>query len=222
MGAGKSTLLNRLYDKGAEAGSRVHTSTMTTYKVGKNVYAVDFPGSNSLDDDHRGFFSEFGHLANLFVCVVPYNGTPDENLVENVKVAYEKQRQAGKFAKTIFCLNKCGHPEHNEERFDEVYKQEFVEKIRRDVAKKDFKKEDGAIKKAISGYKEKIAKTVADEIYHDIVSVSNELKDYTIKNLKTEDFIFTDWLLEKSERGICGWQDVEKMIEEYLALSRSH
>ena len=172
----------------------------------EDVFAVDFPGSNSLEDDHRQYFTEFGQLANLFVCVVPYNGTPDENLVENVKVAYEKQRQAGKFAKTIFCLNKCDHTEHNEEMFDETYKQKFVEKIRSDVAKKDFKKEDKAIRKAVAAVKERVAKAVMDEMYNDIISVSNELKDYTIKNLNDNDFIFTDWLQESPERGIYGSQ----------------
>ena len=216
--AGKSTLLNQLFDSGAKVGSRVHTHAMTTYTIEENVFAVDFPGSNSLDDDRRQYFSEFGQLANLFVYVVPYNGTADENLVENVKAAYEKQRQAGKFAKTIFCLNKCGRSEHNGEIFDENYKQEFVEKIRTDVAEKDFKKEEGTIRKIAAGVTHRIAKAAVDDMYNEIMAVSNELREYTMKALDHNHFIFTDWFQESPERGICGSQEVKKRIENYLAL----
>ena len=111
--------------------------------------------------------------------------------------------------------------EHNEEMFDETYKQKFVEKIRSDVAKKDFKKEGKAIRKAVAAVKERVAKAVMDEMYNDIISVSNELKDYTIKNLNDNDFIFTDWLQESPERGIYGSQEVRRRIEDYLSASET-
>ena len=183
-----------------------------------NTFAVDFPGSDSLDDDHRQYFSEFGQLANLFVFVFPYSGTANETLVENVKAAYEKQRQAGKFAKTIFCLNKCGNDDYAGDTFDENYKEEFLEKIRRDIAKRDFKKEEGAIKKAVSQFANK-AKLVGEQMYGEIIAVGNELKEYVLKNLDAKDFIFTDWENESPARGIYGSREVKNRIEDYLRLT---
>ena len=218
--AGKSTLLNNLYGTNAVVGSRVHTAVMATYPIKENVFAVDFPGSNSLDEDHRLYFNEFGHLANLFVFVVPYNGTADEFLVENVKSAYEKQRQAGRLSKTIFCLNKCGNPEHDGEIFDETYKQEFLNKIRADIANRDFKKEDGAVKKIAARVTEEVGKSQVEEICNEIIAVSDELKKYTMDALGTGDFIFTDWCKEDPERGIYGPNEVKKRIDDYVNDSR--
>ena len=41
----------------------------TRYKVAENVFAVDFPGLDSLED-HRSRFAEFGQMNNLFIYVV--------------------------------------------------------------------------------------------------------------------------------------------------------
>ena len=64
---------------------------------------------------------------------------------------------------------------------------------------------------------DRIAKPVIDDVYNVIMAVSNELREYTMKALDHNDFIFTDWLLKSPERGICGSQEVKKRIEDYLA-----
>ena len=64
--AGKSTLLNKLFGKAAETGFRTHTAEPTRYNVAENVYAIDFPGLDSLED-HRSRFAQFGQMSNLFI-----------------------------------------------------------------------------------------------------------------------------------------------------------
>ena len=64
--AGKSTLLNKLFDKRAITGMREHTDEPTRYIVADNIMAIDFPGSDSLQD-HKGRFAECGHMNNFFI-----------------------------------------------------------------------------------------------------------------------------------------------------------
>ena len=217
--AGKSTLLNKLFDTKAGTGYRKHTTEMTTYTVADNVFAIDFPGSNSLDIEHKKFFSEYGQLANLFVVVNQYNGSVDQTLVENVKAAYSMRRQAGMSTKTLFCLNKCGLI-NDGQSFDENYKKDFVREIREDVEKKDFNPQETTLKAITSSITNRKARKEALEMCNNILDMGRELKEYTLKALDENDFMFTDWFKEDPSLGIYGAEEVRKRVDEYAGLTK--
>ena len=213
--AGKSTLLNKLFDKRASTGMREHTLEPTRYTVADNIMAIDFPGTDSLQD-HKGRFAECGHMNNFFVYVMPYNGTPSESLVENVRMAYSMQKVAGKSAKTVFCINKASRETGT---FDDVDKKEFVDKIREDIKEKDFTNEEGILKKWAKEGAAKASGT--SEMYQAIKAENKELKRYTLAAISDEDFIFTDWEAGADPvRGIKGPDEVRRRIQEYLVINK--
>jgi energy-coupling factor transporter ATP-binding protein EcfA2 len=214
--AGKSTLLNALFNKRVETGMTTHTDEATKYSVAENIFAVDFPGSDSLFS-HKERFSQFGRINNFFVYVMPYTGTPSEALVKNVKMAYEMEMYAGKSAKTLFCINKATR---EDVMFDEEYKTKFVQMIKDYIRENDFNEEESLMKKWSAGITNKVAQTVSNEAYEEIKAKYKELKEYTIKNLTTDDFIFTDWKQHDTNRGIKGPEDVRKRIKSYLVEAR--
>ena len=99
--AGKSTMINKVFKKKAQTGLREHTKAATIYPLEENTFVVDFPGSNSLEDQETRYQS-IGQMNNLFIYLMPYTGTPDKDLVKNVKAAYAMQRTSGKGSKTLF------------------------------------------------------------------------------------------------------------------------
>ena len=116
---------------------------------------MDFPGLDSLED-HRSRFAEFGLMNNLFIYVVPYNGSPSESLVENVRTAYKMEKQAGNAARTLFCM--CGMDHFKNESFDDSYKTVFVGKIRKKLEKPEVEK-DSTLQKLLTKIKDR--KTVS-------------------------------------------------------------
>ena len=46
-------------------------------------------------------------MNNFQVYVLQYNGNPDTQLIENIKMAYRMKKISGKSSKTLFCLNKA-------------------------------------------------------------------------------------------------------------------
>ena len=214
--AGKSTLLNKLFGKTAETGNRTHTVEPTRYKVAENVFAVDFPGLDSLED-HRSRFAEFGQMNNLFIYVVPYNGSPSEDLVANVRTAYAMEKQAGNAARTLFCISMCGLERFRDDLFDGEYKRVFVQKIRKEIQKTDFEThKTSTLQKLVSGATEPGSRTKVKEWVEEIEEKQRELKAYTLEHLKEEDFIFTDQLSQDPSRGIEGPAEVKESIKEYL------
>ena len=209
--AGKSTLLNKLFDKRAAAGVRTHTEEPTRYDVAEHVVAMDFPGLDSLED-HRSRFEEFGPMNNLFIYVVPYNGSPSESLVENVRTAYKMEKQAGNAARTLFCITMCGMDHFKNESFDDDYKTDFVGKIRKELEKPEVEK-DRTLQKLLT----KITDTSLSDWYNQIKEKEMELKAYILDNLKEEDFMFTDQLSPDPSRGIKGPKEVKERIKSYLA-----
>lgn len=208
--AGKSSLLNALFNKGALTGMRDHTLEPTRYMVAKNISAIDYPGCDSIQD-HKDRFRDCGYMNNISIFIIPYNGTPSESLVESVKTAYTMEMVAGKSAKTIFCINKAAM--YNENFIK--YKQEFVNKIRQDIEEKEFTKDEVSWKKWA---KEKGAKlSGTSDIYQEIIDKNKALKEYTLKAISEEDFIFTDWVNPVPARGIMGPEEVRRRIKEYLA-----
>ena len=210
--AGKSTLLNKLFNKSASTGMREHTLEPTRYAVTDNIWAIDFPGSDSLND-HTERFAGCGHMNNFFVYVMSYNGTPSTSIVENVRIAYRNQKVAGKSARTVFCINKAAT---HEDTFDSRAKKEFVNKIRVDIKKNSFTDEER------NG--EKIAKEsdskLAYEAYQALKAENKEFKQYTLDKISDKDFIFTDWKNPDPDRGIEGPDEVKSRIEEYLVVNK--
>ena len=211
--AGKSTLMNELFGTKAIDGMVHHTEEVTAYPIGENVFAVDFPGWNSKSDAHKKHFSDFGFLINLFVCVIPYNGTPDEDVIRHVKSAYVAQRQAGRATRTLFCFNKCGHLP--DQIFDDAYKHQFVKDIREDIEYKDFDP-NANIKNLPAKFLGKMTRAAAAQMCNDIEAIGKELKEYVINNIRETDFIFTDWKYNDTTRGVYGPKTVMERIQEYL------
>ena len=146
---------------------------------------------------------------------MPYNGTPSESLVENVRTAYSMQKVAGKSAKTVFCINKSARETGT---FDDVYKREFVDKIREDIREKDFTVDERTWKKWANEGAAKVSG--ASEVYDAIHAQNKELKQHTLDALSDEDFIFTDWENPDPVRGIKGPDEVRHRIQKYLVINK--
>ena len=206
--AGKSTLLNSLWhdrlEREAETGYDTHTERPTKYTVTKDIFAVDFPGSNSLRDDVQAGFEKFGHMNNMFIYIMEYNGEPDKTLVNNVATAYRIMSCSGKFSKIIFCLNKANW-KMPDKIFDDNYKQSYVTKIS-DFIKNN--REEYWWEKAKLPRKEK-EEWAAEEEKH---------KKYIMDNMKSEDFLFTDWKrdMKAASNGVEGPEEVRRRIKDFL------
>ena len=211
--AGKSTLLNKLFNKEAKTGMRDHTSTPTIYEVGEKMFAIDYPGSDSLFD-HAKAFMEFGFMNNMFIYVTEYRGTPNKELIENIKKAYKVEKMSGNSSRTLFCLNQCEKNDKSN-NFDENYKREIIDFIRSNIEKSSFFEEDSD--KAL----ERLTEHESDhrEFLSELKKDSEKLKAYTLNSLKEEDFIFTDWLAY-GNRGIQGPEDVKKRLMEFAAMMK--
>eukprot|EP00092_Neocalanus_flemingeri_P054092 GFUD01063690.1.p1 GENE.GFUD01063690.1~~GFUD01063690.1.p1 ORF type:complete len:531 (+),score=116.79 GFUD01063690.1:144-1736(+) len=215
--AGKSTLINSLFGRTAEVGMRNHTEEPTRYEVADNIFAIDFPGSDSLED-HSQRFKEFGFMNNLFIYVMPYNGTPSQSLVANVRNAYRMEMVSGKASKTIFCINKSAMG--NDEVFDDSYKKQFVEKIKDGI---DYEEEDSTLRNVLNELKkDKKTKNMVEDAYKEIEAMNKKLKGYAIGAISEHDFLFTDWRTEAShqDRGIMGPDEVRRRIKQYLIDSK--
>ena len=150
-------------------------------------------------------------MVNLFICVIPYNGNPDEDVIRHVKEAYVAQRKAAKTARTLFCFNKCGVTE----TFDDAYKHEFVNQIREGVEKNDFDQNPN-LKNLPAKFLGKMTRAAAAQMCNDIEAIGKELKEYVINNIRETDFIFTDWKYNDASRGVYGPKTVMERIQEYL------
>ena len=95
-----------------------------------------------------------------------------------------------------------------------------MQKIRDDINRRDFNKEEGAVKKIAARVKGEVDKEMVENICADIIAVSEELKRYTMSALRAEDFIFTDWEKEDPGRGIYGPEEIKRRIDDYLEKSR--
>ena len=213
--AGKSTLLNKLFGRSAETGYRTHTAEPTRYKVGENIVAVDFPGLDSLKD-HRSRFAEFGHMNNFFIYLMPYDGSPSEKLVENVRIAYAMQKDASCAAKTLFCINKCG-ASTGTDSFNEDYKSDFVAQIKAEIDRTEFEpSKEGHMKKLFSTVGKETSGDKLFKLMNEIKEKEKEVREYILKHLTANDFMFTDLMNPDPARGIMGSKEVKKVIKGYL------
>ena len=214
--AGKSSLLNALWQdrlkEKAETGHTTHTSRPTKYHIAEDIFGVDFPGSNSLKDDVLAGFEKFGHMNNMFIYIMEYNGAPDTTLVSNVKSAYRILKISGEFSKILFCLNKAQLkcPEFN---FDDNYKQHFIGEIKEHIRSHPYDETEASWLSKISG---KISETYVKK-----VNAEQEAhKNHVLEALDSDDFIFTDWKIrsefDDANRGVQGSEEVRRRIRAYL------
>ena len=147
--------------------------------------------------------------------MVPYDGSPSESLVGNLRSAYAMQRQAGQAARTLVCLNKCGREDFKDESFDDNYRKGFVGKIRKEIEKTEFEK-DSNLEKLVTKTTDTAAKANVSEFVNEIKEEQRELKAYVLKNLNEDDFMFTDQLSPDPSRGIKGPKEVKERIKRYL------
>ena len=154
-----------------------------------------------------------GHLNNFLVFVMRYDGSPDMQMIENVKMAYKIKSFSMKSAQMLFCINKASQGVAGE-KFDEDYKTKFVNKIRDHIKKTEYDEKAVSIwKKIKKGTEKKLGSTVYDKIKE----TNEKLKEYTVNEIKNDDFMFTDWLdKDAHKRGISGPGDVKQRIVDYL------
>ena len=215
--AGKSSLLNALWGKEwkelAKTGMKTHTKVTTRYRVADQVYAIDFPGSDSLDDHLSSALKNLGHMNNFLVYVIQYNGTPNKELISTIKNGCQMKKVLGKSSKTLFCLNKAFALKSDDVTFSDEYRKEYVNAIREDIKSNPFDENEENLWKKLKEYNaEKFAKKTCDEI----TRKNAQLKQFTLNEIKDEDFIFTDWKHQDTNRGIEGPEDVRKRIKKYL------
>ena len=139
-----------------------------------------------------------------------YNGTPNKDLVANVKKAYEVEKMSGKASKTFFCLNQCDKDD-GQTTFDDAFKKNFVDKIYEAIEKSNFITED--IDDSLKAF---LKSPENQEFASKLMKKSEELKGYTLNNLKTDDFLFTDWK-NYGHRCIMGPKDIEIRIQQYVS-----
>jgi len=217
--SGKSTLLNELWGTKAETGMRTHTLEPTKYKVSDDIFAIDFPGSNALEDQICASLESSGHMNNFQIYVMMYNGTPDKQQIENVKMALRLKKLSGKSSKTLFCLNKASaHLSKDNLNFMDDYRKSYVKIIRDHIESHPYDEKEETVWSRI---KKKSKEVLYSNAYEEIKEINEKMKQYTLQALDDEDFIFTDWEDKKAhEKGIKGPEDVRKIIRKFLVDSK--
>ena len=210
--SGKSTLLNKLFGKNAETGRLKHTDKPTVYEVRPKLFAIDYPGTGSVEN-HSQDFTNFGFLNNLFIYIIRYDGTPNENLIADVVKAYSVQSMSGRASKIIFCLNQC-YDENDATEFNDKLKNTFVSKIRNVIKDQNHFLVTEDVNKLIAQAAAK-NQTLKTELVKRLDEKNKELKEYILKNLREDDFLFTDWL-NPGQRFIKGPDDVKESIKIYV------
>ena len=71
-----------------------------------DIFAIDFPGSDSLADQICARVESSGHMNNLQIYVMMYNGSPNQQLISNVKMAYRLKKLSGKSSINSFVSTK--------------------------------------------------------------------------------------------------------------------
>ena len=101
--------------------------------------------------------------------------------------------------------------------FDATYKEKFVGQMRKGIERADDYGDDTMMKKFLKKFEETNPNEVQD-LKKEIEISDKALQDYTLKHLRNEDFIFTDWENEDEGRGIKGHSEVQRIIQEYKDL----
>ena len=214
--AGKSTLLNILWGKNAETGMFIHTEEPTKYHVANEIFAIDFPGSTSLTDQLRETFENVGHMNNFQVYVIQYNGSPDTQLIENIKMAYRMKKISGKFSKTLFCLNKASLLQGKDNTaFDDEFRHKYVNSIREHIKSQPYdKKVEGLWQSIRVGIK----KNAANKAYEELIQMHEKLKQYSLAEMK---MMISSLLIGKIVEGdIKGPEEVRRRIRQFLVKSK--
>ena len=147
---------------------------------------------------------------------MPYDGSPTESLVRNVRTAYAMEKQAGYAARTLFCINKCGRDDFKNGSFADSYKKDFVGKIKREINATDYVP-DNALQKFVMTMSDGAAtRNDISDMIRGIREKESEMKAYILDNLKYDDFMFTDQLHQDPSRGVKGPREVKERIKQYL------
>ena len=86
--------------------------------------------------------------------------------------------------------------------------------IRDHIKKNEYDEKEVSVWKKIKEGTEKIS---GSTVYDKIKETNDKLKEYTVKEIKNDDFMFTDWMdKEAHKRGINGPGDVKQRIVDYL------
>ena len=98
--------------------------------------------------------------------------------------------------------------------FDDEYKAEFVGIIKDHITKTPYNEKELSTWKR---YVEMSGGKLGRSAYEDIKTEQEALKEYTLAEIKKEDFIFTDFVdISGKKRGIHGPEEVKRRITEYL------
>ena len=127
-----------------------------------------------------------------------------------MKKAYEVEQMSGKASKTFFCLNQCSKDD-GLTVFNDAFKEGFVGKIYEAIERSNFMTEDidDSLKALLKKPENRDLATKLTKKYED-------LKCYTLNNLKVDDFLFTDWI-NYGDRCIMGPKDIETRIQQYVS-----
>ena len=105
--AGKSKFLNRTWNCNLLEGDFVHTLATTAVKLSQNVFAVDYPASNSLEDYCKAL-SISGSMNNITVIVMEIpRGSLERDVCGTLRQIYRVVRSSARNPKTVLCFNRC-------------------------------------------------------------------------------------------------------------------
>ena len=106
--AGKSKLLKSSWNcNNLKEGNFVHTLAATAVKLSQNVFAVDYPASNSLEDYCKAL-SISGSMNNITVIVVGApEGSLERDICSTLQQIYQVIHSSDRNPKTVLCFNRC-------------------------------------------------------------------------------------------------------------------
>ncbi|XP_065648208.1 uncharacterized protein LOC101241641 isoform X3 [Hydra vulgaris] len=201
--AGKTTLLKKIWGIQGEVGMLKHTTKPQTYKIGENIYVVDFPGNNSLDY-HSKTFSICGSMNNLIILVTLFTGDINEMISEEIANVF-KVMKGSDSTKVILCINQCGP------KLKDLMAE--LEEIKNEPECPNDEQWMKNLKQQKTGMATSLAQKFADKLnehYKGNFCISHN------------DILFTDWMVgdessgDSSTFGLFGVEEIKKRIREYL------
>jgi len=199
--AGKTTLLQKIWGIGGKTGFFSHTDVPMMYEINEKVFAIDFPGSNSLDY-HAQTFSICGAMNNLIIVVIPFTGDVSKVVSEELAKVYSVMKGSDA-TQVILCVNKCGP---------------HVEKLKQELSSTvDGMKNQGAAESEVNPISF-MKNRFADKLNEHYENQRDGIR------VKVDDIMFTDWLIEDDDDeftsakkfGLCGVSDIKSRITQYL------
>lgn len=101
------TLFRGLFGIERERGEKRKTTEPKFHEVDKKLFAVDYPGSDGLED-HARAFSNCGPMNNLVVLLVHFAGDASRTICREIANVYSAAASGVNSSDIIICVNKCG------------------------------------------------------------------------------------------------------------------